>query len=260
MRRRLLAIGLRDLAKRRPPPARPLGQMAFGRLRPPHLVRAQLDRQPIDQPRHSQLAPTAPRPARPAPRPAARHQLASSAKPSKPKPGSSAAALSASSRCRCAGSRLGDGGRDRRRRRPAVDPEADERHRRAPSRRCCQLAGRGRDQPLQRLARRFGMRRPARPAGHGARRRLGRGGGQRLGLAARASGRAHRADCPPRGTAAPATAAAIPASAPMVLRPSRSRICVGSGEAGAKRPTGRVAPASRAASSLPQHGSSALLP
>ena len=35
----------------RHPPARPLGQMAFPRLRPPHRARAQLDRQPVDQPR-----------------------------------------------------------------------------------------------------------------------------------------------------------------------------------------------------------------
>ena len=44
------------------------------------------------------------------------------------------------------------------------------------------------------------------------------------GLRPSASGRAHRRHRPPRGTAAPARAAACRASAPMVLRPSRSSV------------------------------------
>ena len=42
--------------QRRPPPARPLGQMALARLRPPHPLGPELDPQPVDQPRHLALA------------------------------------------------------------------------------------------------------------------------------------------------------------------------------------------------------------
>ena len=54
------------------PPARALGHMAPPRHRPPHLVRAQLDRQPVDQLGDLAARRAAPRPGCPAPRPAAR--------------------------------------------------------------------------------------------------------------------------------------------------------------------------------------------
>ena len=51
---RLARLGLH--ARRGDPSARPLGQMAFLRLRPAHALRAELDRQPVDQPRHFAFA------------------------------------------------------------------------------------------------------------------------------------------------------------------------------------------------------------
>ena len=71
-RRHLRSRSLPRCGERRNPPARPLGQMAFARLRPPHPLGPELDAQPVDQPRQLALRPTAPRPGCPAPRPGLR--------------------------------------------------------------------------------------------------------------------------------------------------------------------------------------------
>ena len=135
-------------------------------------------------------------------------QSAVSAKASKPNSGFSAAALSASSRWRCFGSRLGiavatDGDGD-----AAVDPIAGQRQPPRAEMPLLELAHQLGDQPLERLARGFGMGRRLLEPKRRARRRIGRRGGQRLVLAAQ-----HPVERIDHVFARPGTAAPAPAAA-----------------------------------------------
>ena len=212
---RSIASRFRLLSKEddsRDPPARPFGQMAFFSLRPPHRARSKLDRQPVDQPRDVALArwlldqAVLRRAERLAPvrLTARRHRnrIAGSAPPP----------------CQRAGA--GDAS--------ARGWELPWRHTprqccRRPDSRSASAAGRRDavarvratslgDQPFERLARSFGMGRRLLQPKRRARRRLGRRGGQRLILAPEQP--VERIDdiFAPRGTAAPAPAAALPSA------------------------------------------------
>ena len=136
-------------------------------------------------------------------------QSAVSANASKPNSGSSAAALSASSRCKCFGSRLGDRGRDRRDADAAVDAETGQRQ--PPRAEPPLLAAAATSSGISRSsawAAASGWVAGSSSRSSAARRRFGGRGGQRLGLAAQRPVERIDHDPPPRETAAPAPAAA----------------------------------------------------
>ena len=202
--------------------------MALVRLRPPHGARAQLDRQPVDQPRDLALA-----------RGLFDQALLRGAQifgPVRLKREGIEAELRIEHRrfireqaLQVLGIAAGDRRCDARLGDAAVDAEAAERQPPSAEMPFLKLRDELGNQPLERLRGRFGMRCGFLEPQRRARRRFDGRRGQRLRLAADQP--IERVDdiSPRPGTAAPARAAEGRMSAPIVLSPSRSSVRTVSG-------------------------------
>ena len=151
-----------------------------------------------------------------------------SANASNPNSGSSAARLVGQQPLQMLRIAAGDGGRDRRHGDAAVDPIAGERQPPSAQMALLKLAHQLGNQPLERLTRRFRMRRRLFEPKHGARRRIVWRGGQRVGLRPSIRSSASTTSSAPRNRRASASRG-MAISAPMVFKPSRSSVRTVSG-------------------------------